>query len=107
MNLIVVSSLTVNEGLNFRLLTMFAKKDLNYDVVIESGEENIDYYFNLLRKKGWYDFVDDFVVPEWRIEGVRVDTEMNYPRTIRAKEITSQTVPSLLGQIKMMREINF
>ena len=51
---------------------MIAKKELDYDVILESQKEDIDYYFNLLKRKGWFDFVDDFVQPEWNIDGVRI-----------------------------------
>jgi len=93
-NLIVVSELTCNEGLYFRYITMIAKQDLNYDILIESKKEDIDYYYDVLKSHGWFDFVDDFIEPRHREEGVRIDTEQNYPMTIRTK------------QIKSMRSIN-
>ena len=102
MNLIIVSDLTYNEGLYFRFITMAAKKDLSYDVVVESKKEEIDHYYSLLKRKGWFDFVDDFVEPEWRIEGVRIDTELNYPLTIRTSHIKCGNVPNLLEQIKSL-----
>ena len=108
MNLIIASELTGDppcEGLYFRFLTMVAKKDLDYDVVIESERENIDIYYKFLKKKGWFDFVDDFVVPEWRIEGVRIDTELSYPMTIRTKYIRCENTPNLLGQMKNLRTL--
>ena len=46
MNLIVVSNLTCDEGLYFRYITMLAKTDLDYTVVIESEKEEIDKYYN-------------------------------------------------------------
>jgi hypothetical protein len=108
MNLIIASELTgdpPSEGLYFRHLTMVAKKELFYDVVIESEKENIDIYYNFLKRKGWFDFVDDFVLPEWRIDGVRLDTELSYPMTVRTKCIRCENTPSLLGQIKSLREL--
>ena len=105
MNLIVVSSLTNNEGLYFRFITMMAKTELSYDVAIETRKDEIDYYYELLKKKGWFDFVDDFVTPEQREDGVRIDTELNYPRTIVTKSICCENVPNLLGQIETLRGI--
>ena len=105
MNLIVVSNLTCNEGLYFRYLTMIAKTELNYDILIESPHNKIDYYYALLKRKGWFDFTDDFVTPEDREEGIRIDTELNYPRTIKVPQICCENTPSLLGQIKSMRNI--
>ena len=105
MNLIVVSSLTTNEGLYFRFLTMVAQRDLEYCVAIECLEEEIDSYYNLLKRKGWFDFVNDFVLPEWQEEGIRIDTELNYPRTIKIDVIECGNTPNLLGQLKTMRQI--
>ena len=107
MNLIIVSSLTCDEGLYFRFLTMLAKKDLRYDVLIEAEREKIDHYYRLLKTNGWFDFVDDFVEPRHRLEGVRIDMELNYPRTIRTSYIRNENVLNLVGQLKGLREITF
>tara|TARA_Y100000310_G_C20634230_1_gene790325 strand:+ start:376 stop:693 length:318 start_codon:yes stop_codon:yes gene_type:complete len=103
MNLIVVSELTCDEGLYFRYITMTAKQDLDYDVLVESEKEDIDYYHETLKSHGWFDFVDDFIEPRHRLEGVRIDTELNYPMTVRTDHIRCENTPSLLGQIKSMR----
>ena len=50
MNLIVISNLTDNEGLYFRLLTMIAKTDLEYDILVESEESTLDDDYKLLTK---------------------------------------------------------
>jgi len=86
---------------------MVAKTDLDYDVLIESKKDDIDYYFHLLKKKGWFDFVDDFVEPRHRAEGVRIDTELNYPMTIKADKIVYENMLNILGQIKSLRTIDF
>ena len=105
MNLVIVSELTCNQGLYFRHVTMMAKTELDYDVLIESEAEQIDHYYKRLKSKGWFDFVDDFVEPRHRLEGVRIDTEWNYPRTIKANRIGYENALSLLGQLKSLREI--
>ena len=64
MNLIVVSSLSCDEGLYFRYITMIAKEELDLEILLEAQKQDVDYYFNLLKKHGWFDFVDDFVLPE-------------------------------------------
>ena len=108
MNLIIASELSSDppsEGLYFRLITMIAKEDLDYSVVIEAQEKEIDIYYHFLKKKGWFDFVEDFVLPEWRINGVRIDTQHNYPTTIQTKYIRCENTPNLLGQLKIMRKL--
>ena len=84
---------------------MIAKIDLKYDVLIETRKENVDYYFALLKKKGWFDFVDDFVDPARLIGGVRIDTEHNSPRTITVPRIGYDNTLNILGQIKSLRDV--
>lgn len=108
MNLIITSQLSSDppsEGLYFRFLTMMANKELNYEVVLESPEEMVDTHWKFLKTKGWFDFVDDIVVPQWRVEGVRLDTEHDYPLTICTPYIRCENTPVLLGQLKSIRGI--
>ena len=105
MNLIVVSSLSCDEGLYFRYITMIAKEELDLEILLEAQKQDVDYYFNLLKKHGWYDFVADFVQPEWNIDGVRIDKELNYPKTIKVDKIMCENSLSILGQIKTLSEI--
>ena len=106
MNLITLSVLTCNEGLYFRFITMVAKKDLDYDMLIQARDsEEIDKYYKRLKRHGWLDFVDDFIVPEWDIVGVRIDTKLEYPMTIKVSQITCENTPNILGQVKSLRKI--
>ena len=102
MNLIVVSHLTTNEGLYFRYLTMLTSTNLGLDILVESQQQQRDYYFNLLRKKGLYDYVMEIVTPEEREEGIRLDTERNFPLTITAENISCVNVMSLILQIQSL-----
>jgi hypothetical protein len=105
MNLIVVSQLTTNEGLYFRYLTMLASIDLGMDVLVESRKQQRDYYFNLLRKKGFYDYVAEIVTPEEREEGIRLDTEMNYPLSLTTEKISVTNVINLIVEIQSLVSI--
>jgi hypothetical protein len=84
---------------------MVAKKDLDYSVVLEAEKDTVDRYWKFLKKRGWFDFIDDIIVPEWREEGVRIDTRLDYPMTIKAEYIRCENTPLLLGQMKSMRKI--
>ena len=105
MNLIVVSHLTTNEGLYFRYLTMMAAKNICMNILVEAQAQQRDYYYKLLKQKGLNDYVMDFVTPEEREEGIRLDTEMNYPLTVTAKKISVTNVASLILQIKSLAYI--
>ena len=48
MNLIVVSSLSFDEGLYFRYITMIAKQELSYDILLEAQKEDVDYLTALM-----------------------------------------------------------
>ena len=102
MNLIIVSDLVnpPSEDLYFRHLTMVSNLDLKHSVLIESEKEYVDIYYNYLKKKGLYDFVQEFVQPEWKVDGIRIDTELNYPKTIKTNYIRYENVENLIKQIK-------
>ena len=107
MSLIIVSDLInpPSEGLYFRHLTMVSALDFKQDVLIESEKEYVDIYYNYLKKKGLYDFVEEFIQPEWRVDGIRVDTELNYPKTIKTNYIRYENVENLIKQIKGLSSI--
>jgi hypothetical protein len=86
---------------------MVAQKDLNYDIALETNEELIDFYYHFLKKRGWFDYVNDFITPEDSEEGVRIDTSLSYPRTILTRNIRCENTTNLLGQLKSLREITF
>ena len=84
---------------------MTAKSYLEMDVVVEARKEQIDYYYKLLKKKGLYDFVSEIVPPEYEVDGIRLDTELNYPLTVQTNVIHSFNVTNLILQIKSLRKI--
>ena len=102
MNLIVVSDLTTNEGLYFRYLTMMVKSYFDMDVLVEAPKYKIDYYYKLLKRKGLYDYVSEILPPDTNEEGVRLDTELNYPLTVTTKNISVTNVNNLIMQIKSL-----
>ena len=105
MNLIVISSLTCDEGLFFRHISMIGKTQMDYDILIESKKEQIDKYYKHLKEHGWYDFVDDFILPEWREDGVRIDKEASYPRTIVTNKISCENALKILGQMELLKKL--
>jgi len=107
MNLIVISSLTCNEGLFFRYISMMAKTELEMSVLVESKKEDIDKYYHELKGHGWFDYVDDFIEPRHRLEGVRIDNQLNYPLTIKTDTISCENTLNLLGQIKSIRNFTY
>ena len=88
---------------------MIAKEELGLEVLLEAQKQDVDHYFNLLKKHGWYDFVDDFVQPEWNIDGVRIDMELNYPKTITVDKNRCENSLNILlyGCAKIIAPLDF
>ena len=75
------------------------------NVVVETAKPLVDYHYKNLKSQGLYDFVDDMVTPECDVEGIRIDTELNYPMTIQTDRIKVTNVFHLLEQIKQLKSI--
>ena len=91
--------------LMFRFLTQAVKTNLNSDVILEAQQEAIDIYYKYLVKKGAFDYIDDIQPSFTKEEGIRLDIEPNFPKSIITKSITFQNVTNLLGQIKGLAQI--
>lgn len=106
-NLIIVAELSEppTEGLFFRYLTLVTRSELSTSNLIEAEQEVKDIYYKYLKSKGLFDFVDQIITPQENEFGIRLDTELNYPLTIRAKSITCVNCVNLLGQIKHLSQI--
>ena len=72
------------------------------DVLVEAQKEQIDYYYKLLKRKGLYDYVSEILSPDAKEEGIRLDTELNYPLTVKTKNICVTNVNTLIMQIKSL-----
>ena len=78
MNLIITADLSSDppsEGLYFRFLTMKAQQDLEYCVLLEAHKEMVDIYYHFLKQKGWFDHINEIILPEWKEEGLRLYTK--------------------------------
>lgn len=63
MNLIIDAELTnpPTEISVFRDITLYSKTFLNYDILLECDAGDRDIYYYWLKKRGAFDFIDDFV----------------------------------------------
>lgn len=82
---------------SFRDLTLYCHVFLHADVLIES--EDPDPYWKWIKARGGMDFVEDFVRPGLE-EGVRLDTEPKYPRSVITDRISPENVHRLIAQIR-------
>ncbi len=86
--------------LSFRDLTLYCAVFMKMDIVMES--DDIDTYYRWVKARGGMDFVKEFVRPGSE-NGVRLDIEPNYPRSV----ITDRIAPENVGQlIQKIRGVN-
>jgi len=85
---------------SFRDLTLYCSVFLQDDIVIESDDP--DPYYRWMRPRGGMDFVEDFVRPGAE-DGVHLDVEHNYPRTVVTDRIAPENVHSLIRLIRFCR----
>ena len=107
MNLIISAGLTEppTETFPFRNLTRTSKYDYKLDVLLESKQEMKDMYWIFLVKKGMFDYIADIVTPEERENGIRIDVEFNYPKTVVTKTIRFENERLLLKHIAILSVI--
>lgn len=107
MNLIIIAPLSEppTESLYFRYLTLISKTDLNLSCLIEADQCMKDLYYYYLRRQGSLDYIEQFITPEEREFGIRLDSELNYPLTIRTKYIGIQNFNNIIGQIKYLTHL--
>ena len=85
---------------SFRDLTLYCHIFLRAEIVIES--EVPDCYWKWMRSRGGMDFVEDFVRPGSE-DGVHLDIEPNYPRSVITDRIVPENVDRLISQIRFCR----
>ena len=95
-----------SQNLAIRYVTLEAKTGLLMGVVLEVEQEYKDIYYKYTRKVGLMDFIDEYVTPEERVEGIRIDSKLEYPKTIQVSSINFENTLNILGQIKGLTKIN-
>ncbi len=87
---------------SFRDLTLYCHIFLGDYVVIESADPDPYYYW--IKPRGGMDFVEEFVRPGSE-DGVRLDFEPTYPRSIITDRIAPENVHHLIRQIQICRQV--
>jgi hypothetical protein len=106
-NLIIAAGLSEppTEALPFRILTNLSKSELKLDVLIETAQAAKDAYYQYMLHRGLLDYTEALITPEEHEEGIRLDTELNFARTIRVKAIRYENLLNVVGQIQFLRGI--
>jgi len=61
-----------------------------------------DMYWSFLNKRGMFDYIQYIITPEEKENGIRVDFELNYPKTVVAQKITLENQEELLKHIAFL-----
>lgn len=85
---------------SFRDLTLYCHIFLKDEVVIES--EDVDTYYRWIKPRGGMDFVEDFVRPGAE-DGLHLDLEYNYPRTVITDRIAPENLDRIIQRIRCCR----
>lgn len=89
-----------SENLPFRYVTMVSKCDLGLDVLIECEQDLKDAYFRFMRPRGLLDYVDYLITPQENVDGIRLDTKLNYSRTVVVNRIIIENSFIIIKQIE-------
>lgn len=92
-----------SESLSVRHLTLVAKIDLSLDVILEVDPHLKDLYWSFGRPRGLFDAISQFVTPQEREEGIRIDLKPNYPLSIITDRITHVNYHNLMRQLRFLR----
>jgi hypothetical protein len=106
-NLIIVAGLSEppSEPLPFRILTGVSKSELKLDVLIETAQTMKDLYYQYMLHRGLLDYAEALITPEEREDGIRLDMELTFARTIRTRFIRFDNLLNLVGQITLLKTI--
>ena len=85
---------------SFRDLTLYCAVFMKLDIVMES--DDIDTYYRWVKARGGMDFVKEFVRPGSE-DGVHLDIEHNYPRSVITDRIAPENVGQLIRRIQSVR----
>ena len=85
---------------SFRDLTLYCSVFMKLDIVMES--DDIDTYYRWIKPRGGMDFVKEFVRPGTE-DGLHLDFEYNYPRTVITDRIAPENMQRLIMQISHWR----
>jgi len=86
--------------ISFREVTMLISEALNIPILIEAEPDEVDNYYNWIRKLGGMDFVEDFVSPGTEF-GFRVDSACRFPNTVVIIDrIVSDNTSYIAGGVK-------
>ena len=101
----ITSSLLIDTPLSdtlaIRYVTAFSKCDLKLYNLIEVEQELKDSYFIYMKQLGLMDYVEQYITPEERVSGIRIDVDFNYTNTIKTNSIDFGNTSRIIEQLKI------
>jgi len=108
MDTLIIAATLVNpptESLAFYFMTMTTKSQLEMSNILEVEDEYKDLYYHYIRNKGLHDYVEQLITPKENEMGIRLDTDYNFPLTVKTDRISFQNVKNILGQIAYLHKL--
>lgn len=84
---------------------MTCSHNLYFSILLEVCHKDQDFYYKQMKRAGLMDFIEELITPEDKEEGIRLDSEIVYPKTILVKKITFENVVGILGQVKFLSSL--
>lgn len=103
-NLIIKAKLSQrpSDALCFRFITLCSKERIGLTNIIQTEKEAVDIYYKWMRLAGLMDFVAAIITENEVEEGIRLDTEPNYPVSVIVERVDWPQLNLILGQIKYL-----
>ena len=97
----------MSDNLAIRYVTSFSKCDLEMYNLIEIEQEMKDSYYKYMKKLGLMDYISAYITPEENENGIRLDLELNYAKTIKAKSINFSNTNKIINELKLLNLIEY
>ena len=106
-NLIIIADILnpPTDSLAVRSLEMVCKSRLLLNILIEVEQEYKDIYYNYLKPRGFLDFCEQLITPPEKEFGIRIDTDYNYPLTIKTQNIKFNNYINFLSKIAYLKKL--
>lgn len=106
MNFILDSDLLnpPSQTTSVRSLLMMLKISSKTENLVETQKEFLDIYYRFLKHTGLFDFVDDLIVEEDNVQGLRLARCHRFPMTIIVDRIDAKNDVQIIGQLAFLRK---
>jgi len=102
MNLILSSSIVEppSDSLAIYTILMISKTKFDMNILLFTEQEMKDFYYQYMKKKGLFDYIDYILTPPEKEKGLRLDDKTDNPPVIKIKNIVFENQIKILNDIR-------